>query len=99
MKREMQETRKASSWHMQVANPQSLTVWQKALMDHPMPSRLRTLLIDSLADLGDTDEAEAQLHAIQTRVSTPLLSYLRIFLEYTYFLAHQDPARRHSSEN
>ena len=33
-------------------------------MDHPMPSRLRTLLIDSLADLGDTDEAEAQLHAI-----------------------------------
>ena len=64
LKREMQETRKASSWHMQVANPQSLTVWQKALMDHPMPSRLRTLLIDSLADLGDTDEAEAQLHAI-----------------------------------
>ena len=64
LKREMQETRKASSWHMQVANPQALTVWQKALMDHPMPSRLRTLLIDSLADLGDTDEAEAQLHAI-----------------------------------
>ena len=64
LRREIQETRKASSWHMQVANPQALTIWQKALMDHPMPSRLRTLLIDSLADLSDTDEAEAQLHAI-----------------------------------
>ncbi|HAN81273.1 MAG: hypothetical protein CMD54_01275 [Gammaproteobacteria bacterium] len=64
LKREIQETRKASSWHMQVANPQALSVWQKALMDHPMPSRLKTLLIDSLADLVDMDEAEAQLHAI-----------------------------------
>ena len=64
LKREIQETRKASSWHMQVANPQALSVWQKALMDHPMPSRLKTLLIDSLTDLVDMDEAEAQLHAI-----------------------------------
>jgi len=64
LKREIQETRKASAWHMQMANPQTLTVWQKALMDHPMPSRLRTLLIDSLADIEKTDEAEAQLHAI-----------------------------------
>jgi len=29
-----------------------------------MPSRLRTLLIDSLAGIDDTDQAEAQLHAI-----------------------------------
>ena len=29
-----------------------------------MPSRLRTLLIDSLADIDDSDQAEAQLHAI-----------------------------------
>ena len=64
LKREIQETRKASAWHMQMANPQTLTVWQKALMDHPMPSRLRTLLIDSLADIEETDQAEAQLHAI-----------------------------------
>ena len=64
LKREIQETRKASAWHMQMANPQTLTVWQKALMDHPMPSRLRTLLIDSIADIDQADEAEAQLHAI-----------------------------------
>jgi flagellar biosynthesis protein FlhF len=64
LKREIQETRKASVWHMQMANPQTLTVWQKALMDHPMPSRLKTLLIDSLADIDEPDQAEAQLHAI-----------------------------------
>lgn len=64
LKREIQETRKASAWHMQMANPQTLTVCQKALMDHPMPNRLRTLLIDSLADIDNTDQAEAQLHAI-----------------------------------
>ena len=64
LKHEIQETRKASAWHMQMANPKTLTMWQKALMDHPMPSRLRTLLIDSLADIGDPDQAEAQLHAI-----------------------------------
>jgi flagellar biosynthesis protein FlhF len=64
LKREIQETRKASAWHMQMSNPQTLSVWQKALMDHPIPSRLRTLLIDSLADNEQTDEAEAQLHAI-----------------------------------
>lgn len=64
LKREIQETRKASAWHMQMANPQTLTVWQKALMDHPMPSRLRTLLIDSLAGIEETDQAEAELHAI-----------------------------------
>lgn len=64
LKREIQETRKASAWHMQMSNPQTLTSWQKALMDHPMPSRLKTLLIDSLADISDSDQAEAQLHAI-----------------------------------
>ncbi|MEC8308219.1 MAG: hypothetical protein VXZ81_04760 [Pseudomonadota bacterium] len=64
LKREIQETRKASAWQMQVANPQTLTMWQKALIDHPMPSRLKTLLIDSLADIDDSDQAEAQLHSI-----------------------------------
>ena len=64
LKREIQETRKASAWHMQMANPQTLTVWQKALMDHSIPSRLRTLLIDSLADIEEPEQAEAELHAI-----------------------------------
>ena len=100
LRREIQETRKASSWHMQVANPQALTIWQKALMDHPMPSRLRTLLIDSLADLSDTDEAEAQLHAILNESLNTSLSYLKIFLEHTYFWPiriWQDDAYRKTS--
>ena len=49
---------------MQMANPQTLTVWQKALMDHSIPNRLRTLLIDSLADIEEPEQAEAELHAI-----------------------------------
>jgi len=66
LKREIQETRKASAWHMQMANPEKLTSVQQALMDHPMPSRLRTLLIDSIAGIELDDEAEALLQAILT---------------------------------
>jgi Flagellar GTP-binding protein len=64
LKREIQETRKASAWHMQVTQPNHLSIWQRGLMDHPMPSRLRTLLIDALAGIDDDDEAEAHLHAL-----------------------------------
>lgn len=64
LKREVRETRNASAWHMQVANPQGLTKWQQGLMDHGIPSRLKTLLIDSIAGITDHDEAEAQLLAV-----------------------------------
>ena len=64
LKREIQETRKASAWHLQVAQPNSLSSWQRGLMEHPMPSRLRTLLVDALAGIEDDDEAEAHLHAL-----------------------------------
>jgi len=66
LKREIQETRKASAWHMHMARPDSLTPWQQGLMDHGIPSRLKTLLVDALSDLSEPEEAEARLHAVLT---------------------------------
>lgn len=64
LKREIQETRKASAWHMQMSRPDGLTAWQQGLMDHAIPSRLKTLLVDALAEIEDSEEAEARLHAV-----------------------------------
>ncbi len=64
LKREIQETRKASAWHMQMSRPDGLTPWQQGLMDHAIPSRLKTLLVDALAEIEDAEEAEARLHAV-----------------------------------
>ena len=62
LKRELQETRKASAWQMQ--HSQGLNAWQQGIMDHAMPSRLKTLLVDSLQGIDDPEDAEARLHAI-----------------------------------
>lgn len=64
LKRELQETRKASAWHMQMTQPHGLNPWQQGLMEHAIPSRLKTLLIDTLQNLDDSEEAEARLHAL-----------------------------------
>jgi flagellar biosynthesis GTPase FlhF len=64
LKRELQETRKASAWHMQMNHPQGLNTWQQGVMDHAMPSRLKTLLVDTLQDIDDSEDAEARLHAL-----------------------------------
>lgn len=66
LKREIQETRKASAWHMQMASPNGLNEWQQGLMEHAIPSRLKTLLIDAIAETKDREDAEAQLHSILT---------------------------------
>ena len=64
LKQELQETRKASAWHMQISHPQGLNTWQQGLMDHAIPSRLKTLLVDTLQDIDSNEEAEARLHAL-----------------------------------
>ncbi len=63
LKRELQETRKASAWQMQMSHPQGLNTWQQGIMDHAIPSRMKTLLVDTLHDVDDED-AEARLHAL-----------------------------------
>jgi flagellar biosynthesis protein FlhF len=64
LKREMQETRKASAWHMQMAQPKDLSLWQQGLIEHAIPSRLKTLLIDSLAGSQNPDQAEERLNSV-----------------------------------
>jgi|TARA_B110000305_G_scaffold172410_1_gene190478 flagellar biosynthesis GTPase FlhF len=64
LKQEMQETRKASAWHMQMAQPKDLSLWQQGLVEHAIPNRLKTLLIDSLAGTQNPDQAEEQLHSV-----------------------------------
>lgn len=64
LKRELQETHKASAWQMQVSHPQGLNGWQQGIMDHGIPSRMKTLLVDTLHGIDDATEAEARLHAL-----------------------------------
>jgi len=64
LKRELQETRKASAWQMQMSHPHGLNTWQQGIMDHAMPSRLKTLLVDTLQDVDESEDAEARLHAL-----------------------------------
>jgi flagellar biosynthesis protein FlhF len=64
LKQELHETRKASAWHMQMSQPHGLNAWQQGIMDHAMPSRLKTLLVDTLQDNDDHTDSEARLHAV-----------------------------------
>lgn len=64
LKREMQETRMASAWQFQQASGDSLSPLQQGLMEHVIPNRLKTLLVDTLSSVDDQDTEEAHLHAI-----------------------------------
>lgn len=64
LKREMHETRLASAWQMQHANADTLSPLQQGLMEHVIPNRLKTLLVDTLSSVEQTDDEEAHLHAV-----------------------------------
>ena len=64
LKRELQETRQASAWQMQMQHSEGFSTLQQGIMEHAMPSRLKTLLVDTLRDIDDPEEAEARLHAL-----------------------------------